>query len=395
MNPAAPGMALSPLDDQRLHQALVLAREAIGLSDPNPRVGCVLGRADGEVLGTGFTQQAGGPHAEVMALRDALALGQDVRGTTAWVTLEPCAHHGSTPPCCDALIAAGITRVVVAVVDPHVKVAGRGIQRLRDSGVVVEVAEGAIAAAARDLNVGFFARCERGRPWVRLKAAASLDGRTALPDGTSQWITGTPARADGHGWRKRAGALLTGIGTALRDDPRLDVRHVPTTLQPLRVIVDSGMRLPPGARLLAPPGKVLLVTATDETGPRAHALRVAGAEILVLAGADGRVDLPALMQELGRRGVNELHVEAGAALNGALLGLQLVDELLLYLAPMFVGSGRGIADLPAALQLSDCPRFEVHEMHRVGEDIRLRLRRNTVGQLDTIQLGDCATRVSS
>ena len=218
----------SPDINAALHQALALAEQAIGLSDPNPRVGCVILAADGRLLGAGHTQPAGEAHAEVMALRDATGRGHDVRGATAIVTLEPCSHHGRTPPCCDALIAAGIARVVVAVEDPNPLVAGQGLARLRAAGIVVELADLAIAEAARELNIGFFSRMQRGRPFVRLKSAVSLDGRTALPDGRSQWITGEAARADGHAWRARASAILTGIGTVKEDDPRMTVRAVDT-----------------------------------------------------------------------------------------------------------------------------------------------------------------------
>ena len=223
-------MPLDDLDRDRLHQAQALAEHAVGLSDPNPRVGCVIGLADGTVLGQGWTRQAGGPHAEVVALRDAAAQGGRLRGATAWVTLEPCAHHGRTPPCCDALIDAGVARVVASVADPFPGVAGAGFARLRAAGIDVLEAGGVFAEVTRELNIGFFSRIERGRPWVRMKLAASLDGRTALPDGRSQWITGEAARRDGHAWRRRAGAVLTGIGTVLADNPRLDVREVPTEL---------------------------------------------------------------------------------------------------------------------------------------------------------------------
>ena len=252
---------LSDLDQQRLRDALALAESVFGLTEPNPRVGCVVGHADGTVLGRGATQQPGGPHAEVMALRDAAAAGHTVEGATAWVTLEPCAHHGRTPPCCDALIAARVARVVVAAGDPFPQVNGQGIARLRAAGIRVDLADGELAQAAHDINVGFFSRVQRGRPWVRLKVAASLDGTTALHNGASQWITSEAARRDGHAWRKRASAVLTGIGTALADDPRLDVRLVDTPRQPLRVVLDSQFRLPPTARLLAPPGQVLVVGA--------------------------------------------------------------------------------------------------------------------------------------
>lgn len=332
-----------------LHRALALATEAIGLSDPNPRVGCVILGADGTELGAGHTQPAGQAHAEVMALRDAAARGQDVRGATAIVTLEPCSHHGRTPPCCDALIAAGIGRVVVAIEDPNPQVAGQGLARLRAAGIAVELADEAVADAARELNIGFFSRMQRGRPFVRLKSAISLDGRTALPDGRSQWITGEAARADGHAWRKRAGAVLTGIGTVLADDPRLDVRLVPTARQPLRVVLDPQGRLPASARILQPPGEARVI------GP-------------------GRADLSALLSELGTQGINELHVEAGPVLSGAFIDADLVDELLIYQAPMLIGEGRPLAALRPLAGLGDAGRWRLVEALPVGPDLRLRLR---------------------
>ncbi|MDE2276150.1 MAG: bifunctional diaminohydroxyphosphoribosylaminopyrimidine deaminase/5-amino-6-(5-phosphoribosylamino)uracil reductase RibD [Burkholderiales bacterium] len=362
------------LDLTRLDQALALAESAIGVTEPNPRVGCVIGRADGRVLGTGATQQAGGPHAEVMALRDAAATGQSVRGATAWVTLEPCAHHGRTPPCCDALVAAGIARVVVAVGDPFPQVDGQGIARLRAAGIAVDMAGPAMAAAARELNIGFFSRVRRGRPWVRLKIAASLDGRTALANGLSQWITGAAARVDGHAWRRRASAVLTGIGTVRDDDPRLDVRAVPTMLQPLRVVVDSRLETPATARLLDPPGRgVWIFAATDDAARRA-ALAARGAEVIVLPDPRGKVDLAAMLQALAGRGVNELHVEAGERLNASLLRAGLVDELLVYLAPRLIGPGRDMAALPALQALEGALPFRFIEMQAVGDDIRLRAR---------------------
>lgn len=363
---------MQPLDRTRLLEALALAETSFGLTEPNPRVGCILGDATGRVLGRGATQQAGGPHAEVMALRDAASQGHSVKGATAWVTLEPCAHHGRTPPCCDALIETGIARAVIAVGDPFPQVAGAGIARLRAAGVEVLMADADIAAAARAINIGFFARIQRGRPWVRLKAAASLDGRTALDDGTSQWITGEAARADGHAWRRRASAVLTGIGTVLADDPRLDVRAVPTVLQPLRVIVDSQLRTPPSARLLAPPGRGVFIAAVQDNAERRAALQARGAEVWLHAGADGRVDLAALLAALAARGVNELHVEAGPQLNAALLRAGLVDELLIYLAPKLIGPGRGIAALPPLPALADAPAFRFIETTPVGDDLRLR-----------------------
>lgn len=366
-------------DHERLKEALALAESSVGLTEPNPRVGCVIGWPDGRVLGRGATQQAGGPHAEVMALCDAAAQGLDVRGATAWVTLEPCAHQGRTPPCVDALIDAGIACVVAALEDPFPAVAGRGTARLREAGIAVHAAAPELSAASWELNIGFFSRVQRGRPWVRLKSATSLDGRTALPDGRSQWITGAAARADGHAWRHRASAVLTGIGTVLADDPRLDVRDLPggpASHQPLRVVVDSRWRTPPAARLLDPPGAVLIVAA-QPIDHHAQALVARGAALLSLATAAGTVDLPALLAELARRGVNELHVEAGATLSGALLRAGLVDELLLYVAPSLIGPGRGLAEWPVLGSLDEQVRLAWHDSTAVGEDLRLRLRSAT------------------
>ncbi len=367
-------MPLSPNDHRLLLQAIKLAEGSIGLSEPNPRVGCVLRDAQGQPAGEGFTQQAGGPHAEVMALRQAAAAGRSLAGGTAWVSLEPCAHHGRTPPCVDALIAAGLRRVVVACTDPYAQVAGQGIARLRAAGITVDLAEpSATLNAARELNIGFFSRVQRQRPWVRMKIAASLDGRTALSDGSSQWITSEDARADGHRWRRRAGAVLTGIGTVRDDDPRLDVRGFDIAQQPLRVVLDSGFTTPPTARLLQGPGRTLVVGARNEALRMAR-LRDAGAELLLLADEQGRVDLPALLSKLATDGVNELHVEAGATLNAALLQTGLVDELLVYLAPKLLGPGRDIAALPALQQLSQAIALRFEDVYRVGDDICLRAR---------------------
>jgi diaminohydroxyphosphoribosylaminopyrimidine deaminase/5-amino-6-(5-phosphoribosylamino)uracil reductase len=369
-------MAPTELDRQRLTEALQLAEQAIGLSDPNPRVGCVIGLPDGRVLGRGSTQAAGSAHAEVMALRDAAAAGVSTSGATAWVTLEPCAHHGRTPPCCDALIAAGIARVVTATRDSFPHVDGRGIARLRAAGVEVlewPVDDG-LHRRARELNVGFFARVERGRPWVRMKLAASLDGRTALPDGTSQWITGEAARADGHAWRRRAGAVLTGIGTVLADDPRLDVRHVSTARQPLRVVVDSALRTPPGARLLNPADSGVWIVGARADAQREAALRGAGAQVMLRPATGSGVDLAAVIDALAAQPVNEVHVEAGPRLNGALLAAGLVDEVLLYLAPRLLGPGRELAVLPALSAIDDGIALSFFECHPVGGDLRLRAR---------------------
>jgi diaminohydroxyphosphoribosylaminopyrimidine deaminase/5-amino-6-(5-phosphoribosylamino)uracil reductase len=354
-----------------MREALALAADAIGLSDPNPRVGCVIVAADGTVIGRGHTQEAGGAHAEIVALRDAAARGSDVRGATVHVTLEPCSHHGRTPPCADALVAAGVGRVVIALRDPNPLVSGRGAARLEAAGIAVEWGGG--GEAARELNIGFVSRMERGRPWLRLKAAISLDGRTALADGTSRWITGEAARADGHAWRKRAGALLTGVGTVREDDPRLDVRLVATARQPLRVIVDSRLETPPTARIVAPPGSVLVYAAVDDAARR-HALEDRGAEVVLLPNPSGKVDLAAMLADLGRRGINELHAEAGEKLNASLLAAGLVDELLVYVAPRLLGDGRGLAALAPLDRLDDALAFSFTSVDRVGADLRLLLR---------------------
>ncbi|MDE2120455.1 MAG: bifunctional diaminohydroxyphosphoribosylaminopyrimidine deaminase/5-amino-6-(5-phosphoribosylamino)uracil reductase RibD, partial [Betaproteobacteria bacterium] len=311
-----------------MRRALALAEGALYRTSPNPRVGCVLAR-DGQVLAEGATEHAGGRHAEIVALDAARSRGVDVRGATAYVTLEPCSHHGRTPPCADALVAAGLGRVVAATRDPNPLVDGGGLARLRDAGVRCDC--GLLENEARELNLGFFSRLERGRPWLRLKVASSLDGITALPNGASQWITGPAARADVHHWRARACAVLTGIGTVRDDDPQLDVRHVATPRQPLRVVVDSRLELSPRARLLgrARPGEVLVAHALDEreAESRGAALRELGVQLLAVPCAPdkpGKVDLHALMHELAARQIGELHAEAGARLNASLLGAGVV-----------------------------------------------------------------------
>jgi len=358
-----------------MNQALALAARALWLSNPNPRVGCVITDNNGNVLGQGFTQQAGGPHAEIMALRDAAARGHNVREATAWVTLEPCSHQGRTGPCCDALVQAGIARVVASVADPNPQVAGQGFARLRAAGIAVEVGPG--AAQSRELNIGFFSRMERGLPWVRMKVAASLDGVTALANGASQWITSSQARADGHAWRARACAVLTGSGTVLRDNPQLDVREVDTPRQPHLAIVDSSLQTPAAARLFdIPERQVFIYTTTAAVdSPHAQALREKEATLVHCPAPDGVSDkahLPALLRDLAQRGVNELHVEAGNGLNGALLRAGLVDEVLLYIAPMLLGSGgNGIAALGPLAALADGVRLVFHDVARVGPDVRV------------------------
>jgi diaminohydroxyphosphoribosylaminopyrimidine deaminase / 5-amino-6-(5-phosphoribosylamino)uracil reductase len=303
-----------------------------------------------------------------MALRDAEANGHDVRGATAWVTLEPCSHHGKTGPCCDALISAGIRKVVASIADPNPLVAGRGFERLRAAGIEVEVGPG--AAEARELNIGFFSRMIRKTPWVRMKVAASLDGKTALPDGASQWITGEAARTDGHAWRARACAVLTGIGTVLEDNPSLDVRLVETPRQPHLVVVDSRLQTPLDAKLFSPTRRVLIYCAVDDTG-RAAALTARGAEVIRLSGQGDKVDLAAMLTDLARREVNELHVEAGHKLNGSLVRVGLVDELLVYLAPKLLGEGRDMASFGPLGELAAALPLEFKSVESVGADLRI------------------------
>lgn len=359
-----------------LQLALDRAAAAIGRCDPNPRVGCVIVGPGGAVLGSGSTQRAGAAHAEIEALADASARGASVHGATACVTLEPCCHHGRTPPCCDALVAAGIAHVVIAVQDPNPLVAGRGIERLRAAGVEVTLLAPCdpLAIASRELNIGFFSRMVRRRPWVRMKIAASLDGRTALDNGASQWITGTAARADGHAYRKRASAVLTGIGTVQDDDPRLDVRLVPTERQPLRVIVDSRLDIAPIARVLQPPGDVAIYTAGEPASAardKLAALEELGVAVRACPGASGKVDLAALLDDLGSREVNELHIEAGHKLNGSFVRAGLVDEFLVYLAPSLLGAGREMARFGPLASLGEAVALDFHAVERIGEDLRI------------------------
>ena len=362
---------ISPADQPYMAQALRLAERGLYSTSPNPRVGCVIVR-DGVLVGEGWHQRAGEAHAEVNALQQA---GAAARGATAYVTLEPCSHHGRTPPCTEALLAAGIGRVVAAMADPNPLVAGRGLAQLQAAGVAVDV--GLMADEAHELNIGFVSRMTRQRPWVRLKAAASLDGKTALQNGESQWITGPQARQDGHCWRARACAILSGIGTVRKDDPQLNVRGVDTPRQPLKVIVDSRLELSPAARLLEA-GNVLLVSAGQavaEVAEKAAALRERGAEILDLPDGKGRVDLHALLHELARRGLNEVHVEAGSRLNGALLAAGLVDEVLLYLAPCLLGdTAQGLFALPALESLAGKHRLAIREVKQFGDDLRVLAR---------------------
>jgi diaminohydroxyphosphoribosylaminopyrimidine deaminase/5-amino-6-(5-phosphoribosylamino)uracil reductase len=316
------------------------------------------------VVGEGWHKRAGGPHAEVSALADA---GTNAAGATAYVTLEPCAHHGRTPPCAEALVSAGIARVVAAMSDPNPLVAGKGLARLREAGLTVE--SGLMEDEARQLNCGFVSRMSRARPWVRVKVAASLDGRTALSDGRSRWITGPEARRDGHHWRARSCAVLTGIGTVKADDPELNVRDVSTMRQPVRIVVDSRLETPVAARML---GAGTLVATAREERARAAALTARGASVLVLPNTTGGVDLAALMRELARRNMNEVHVEAGARLNGALLEARLIDELVVYLAPSLLGDGaRGMFHVPEVRELAERRELEIRDVRMLGADVRV------------------------
>ncbi|MDR2366201.1 MAG: bifunctional diaminohydroxyphosphoribosylaminopyrimidine deaminase/5-amino-6-(5-phosphoribosylamino)uracil reductase RibD, partial [Zoogloeaceae bacterium] len=349
-------------------QALRLAERGLYTAAPNPRVGCVLTR-DGVVVGEGWHQRAGEPHAEIHALR---AAGDKAQGATAYVTLEPCSHQGRTPPCADALIAAGVRRVVAAMEDPDPRVSGRGLARLRAAGLAVE--SGLLEDAARELNIGFVARMTRGRPWLRLKVAASLDGRTALRNGESQWITDAAARRDGHRWRARASAILTGMGTVRKDDPRLDARGVDTDRQPVKVILDPRLELSPKARLFTANARVLVVSAADDRA-KAMPLLEKSAEWLCLPDGNGQVDLPALMREMAARGMNEVHGEAGARLNGAFVAAGLADELLLYLAPCLLGdAARPFLNLPELTRLTARTALVFRDIRRMGCDLRLLAR---------------------
>jgi diaminohydroxyphosphoribosylaminopyrimidine deaminase/5-amino-6-(5-phosphoribosylamino)uracil reductase len=371
---------LPPAEASIWQRALLQAEQASTLSNPNPRVGCVITTAEGVLIGHGHTQQAGGPHAEVMALRDAAAQGNSVRGATAYVTLEPCSHHGRTPPCCDALVAAGVARVEVATLDPNPLVGGQGLQRLREAGTAVTVLapESPVALAARELNIGFFSRMLRQQPWVRMKMAASLDGTSALDNGQSQWITGPAARADGHAWRARACAVLTGIGTVLEDTPMLDVREVSTTRQPHLVIVDSRLETPLNARLFSAPAQGLKrqiwIYGAVQQPEKQAALEALGAQVILLPSPSGKVDLGALLSDLARREVNELHLEAGHKLNGSFLREGLVDECLVYLAPRLLGQGAGLSSFGPLQQLEDGLALDFHSVQRVGDDLRILAR---------------------
>ncbi|HEY7871919.1 MAG TPA: bifunctional diaminohydroxyphosphoribosylaminopyrimidine deaminase/5-amino-6-(5-phosphoribosylamino)uracil reductase RibD [Rudaea sp.] len=357
----------SAADHAHMARALRLAEAGLYTTQPNPRVGCVIAHGE-DVVGEGFHARAGEPHAEVFALR---AAGERARGATAYVTLEPCAHFGRTPPCADALVAAGVARVVAACEDPNPKVAGGGFAKLRDAGIAVEI--GLMREAARELNRGFFARIERGRPWVRVKLAMSLDGRTALANGASQWITGAAARADVQRWRARSSAILTGSGTVRADDPRLTVRLADgdAFVPALRVVLDTGLATPAGAHVLDGTAPTLVLHAPDARRA-AHFGKVECAAIPV---RDNRIDLPAALTLLAQRGVNELQVEAGATVCGALFAQGLVDESLLYVAPTLLGdTARPLLALAGLESIASALRLRMVDQRRIGDDWRLLLR---------------------
>ena len=355
---------LSADDGVWMAQALQLAERGLYSTSPNPRVGCVLVKK-GKLLAEGWHFRAGEAHAEVHALRIA---GDAAKGATAYVTLEPCSHHGRTPPCADALIAAGVARVVVAMQDPNPLVSGEGIARLQQAGIAVE--SGLMEASARELNPGFIKRMTSGMPLVRSKIAMSLDGRTALKNGVSQWITGTEARRDGHHWRARSCVVLTGIGTVLADNAQLTVREVETTRQPLRVVLDSNLRIPETARILQG-GKVLIYTALNDL-KKISELRQAGARVEMLPDYNGHVNIKNCLKDLAEQGYNEVLVEAGHTLNGAMLKAGLIDELLLYMAPQLLGDmARGMAQLGELTSLEQKVDLEWQDVRQLGRDLRI------------------------
>lgn len=360
-------MNFSSIDVAHMAQALRLAERGLYTTQPNPRVGCVIAHGE-QVVGQGWHERAGQPHAEVFALREA---GERARGATAYVTLEPCAHHGRTPPCADALVAAGVARVVIAVEDSFLQVAGRGIEKLRAAGIAVET--GLMREAAREINIGFFSRIERRRPWTRVKLAMSLDGRTALANGQSTWITDEAARADVQRWRARSSAILSGSGTVLADNPRLNVRLADEAFTPpLRVILDRHLRTPAGSHVLDGQVPTLVMHALSAT---ISDKRFDQVERVVVAERDDALDLHAVLALLAERGCNELHVEAGPTLCGALFAAGLADELLLYVAPVLLGDhARPLLHLPPLTDMAERWSLRCIDQRQIGHDWRLQLR---------------------
>jgi diaminohydroxyphosphoribosylaminopyrimidine deaminase/5-amino-6-(5-phosphoribosylamino)uracil reductase len=365
-------MTYSAADHEQMARALRLARRGIYTTDPNPNVGCVVVSSDGAVVGEGWHERAGEAHAEVTALAQA---GTHAAGAVAYVTLEPCSHHGRTPPCADALIDAGISRVVCAMTDPNPQVSGRGLEKLQAGGIKTEV--GLLEHEARELNRGFVTRMERGRPWVCVKLAVSMDGRTALASGESKWITSAASRADVHRLRARSSAILTGIGTVIADNPQLTARTdgIDAVEQPLRVVVDSALRLEPDAALVTGDGAVLVCHATGDAAATG-VLDAAEVAVLSLPGEDGRVCLESLLRELGRREINDVLVEAGPGLNGALLAAGLVDEWVVYQAPLIMGAdARGMFAGQPVETMSAVTKLKISDVRHVGPDLRVIYRK--------------------
>lgn len=369
-------MSISATASPLISKALELARIARKNCSPNPAVGCVLTDGQGHVIGEGYTQKPGDAHAEVMAIRDAKSRGEPTIGATAYVTLEPCSHHGRTGPCCDALLEAGITKVIASATDPNPLVRGHGFSRLRAAGVDVQVGDGAFES--RELNVGFFKRMETGLPWVRLKIAMSLDAKTALPNGNSQWITSIDSRTDGHAWRARSDVILSGSGTVIADNPLLDVRFVSTDKQPTLAIVDSQLKIQPTAKCLIL-NRTKIIYSNSENTEDKNLLHNRGVTLVRLPAehveGNNKVDLGLLLKDLALRETNEVHVEAGGGLNGALLNAGLVDELLIYVAPTIIGNGLDIAKVGTLTDLSHAKKFNFHSISNIGKDIRLILRK--------------------
>ena len=350
-------------------RALTLAKKGLYTTHPNPRVGCVIVR-DGEILTEGWTQKAGNAHAEVHAISRA---SSNLSGSTVYVTLEPCSHHGRTPPCTDALINSAVSRIVVATTDPNPRVNGEGLVRLKQAGIHVET--GLMEKQARDINKGFFSLHERFRPWVRLKSAASLDGKTAMASGESKWITGSSARIDGHKLRAQSAAILTGVNTVIVDDPSLTVRLEGVERQPLRVILDSNLKTPQQAKLFDKGGEVLILTCMDAEHERATGLRNKGANVVQIESDNDRLNLHKVMETLAVMAINEVHVEAGRTLTGQLISKNIADELVIYLAPTLLGDqARGMFDIPELIELGQQKKMQWLDRRMIGDDLRLTMR---------------------
>lgn len=356
-------------DEQAMNLALQQARYSMFISTPNPRVGCIIVK-NAQIIGAGYTQPIGGNHAELEALQDAKIRDKNVRNSTVYVTLEPCDHFGSTPPCTNALVQAGVNKVVIAIIDPNPLVAGQGLQKLQAAGIVVVC--GILKKQAYELNIGFFRRMKYGIPWIRMKSAASLDGKTMLYNGKSKWITGQEARNDGHFWRARACGIVTGIGTIKNDDPQLNVRAVSTNRQPQRIVIDSKLSLLPTAKILNGGGTWIFTASEDRT--KTSILQDQGAEIIFLPNMHHQVNLLHMIKELGKRQLNEIHIEAGIKLNTSLMQEKCVNELLLYLAPSLLGEGFGMFTLPKLNNLCDKWMLYFHHIQKIGEDLRILAR---------------------